>query len=598
MKDKKNMLLSIVAITTLLVLVVGATYAYFTAQTGAGAGTGVNVTTSTTDNLTFNTEGEITIHATPENFGKDGENLSDSAKASATLRANNATNNAASHYNIFLNMTENNFEYTTEEQTAELILTITDPNGEEVTELTGYEYVTVNGVSGFDITTISGQMKLASKYEIIAEGIETHEWNVELTFVNLDSDQEENTGKTFSAELLIQKSKTANKGDAMPGTLAHHIISQYGTDKALYYHDENLEGGANDMSYRYSGGNNYGIASEYADEYLNISDIIKWHCELPDTTELVNQLEEQYPQASIDMYDESNGGYCYISIDAIEYTEDDERYLYSGTIDGTSYWYLDYNESARFESREESTQQAKDDGYIYTVDNYICFGSDEEMCSEDNLYRIIGVFDNKVKLIKNGVARSDLLGTDGAFDTGIRYKWTLANTTVWSESVLNTINLNTNYLNNIGEKWSDMIALSSWSVNGISRTLSESTSPKNIYDAEMTYDAEHTAKIGLQYVSDAIYAHTPNKWNNNFVLSYIGTASWLDSHGSANSDFTITRVSDSASLEVYENMGSGIGMYNLNEPENYHIVRPVFYLAESVLYDSGTGTIDDPIRIS
>ena len=51
MKDKKNMVLSIVAIVTLLVLVVGATYAYFTAQTGAEAGADVNVTTSTTEYL-------------------------------------------------------------------------------------------------------------------------------------------------------------------------------------------------------------------------------------------------------------------------------------------------------------------------------------------------------------------------------------------------------------------------------------------------------------------------------------------------------------------------------------------------------------------
>ena len=45
--------------------------------------------------------------------------------------------------------------------------------------------------------------------------------------------------------------------------------------------------------------------------------------------------------------------------------------------------------------------------------NYVCFGSIEEKCSEDNLYRIIGVFDGQVKLIKASRAKNTLLGTDG-----------------------------------------------------------------------------------------------------------------------------------------------------------------------------------------
>ena len=62
---------------------------------------------------------------------------------------------------------------------------------------------------------------------------------------------------------------------------------------------------------------------------------------------------------------------------------------------------------------------AGDNSYRYagssdTTNNYVCFGSDAATCPEDNLYRMIGVFDGQVKLIKATEASSSLLGTNGA----------------------------------------------------------------------------------------------------------------------------------------------------------------------------------------
>ena len=51
MENRKNtILLTVIAVATLLVAVVGATFAYFTAQGGGIAETKVNVTTSTSAN--------------------------------------------------------------------------------------------------------------------------------------------------------------------------------------------------------------------------------------------------------------------------------------------------------------------------------------------------------------------------------------------------------------------------------------------------------------------------------------------------------------------------------------------------------------------
>ena len=63
---------------------------------------------------------------------------------------------------------------------------------------------------------------------------------------------------------------------------------------------------------------------------------------------------------------------------------------------------------------------AGDNSYRYagaseSVNNFVCFGSTTSPCSEDNLYRIIGVFEDKVKLIKYDYATNALLGTDGDY---------------------------------------------------------------------------------------------------------------------------------------------------------------------------------------
>ena len=101
LNERKAKLLTIVAVVLLLVIVIGAAYAYFLAQVGNGTNTDFNVLTGTTDNLTFEIEKNLNINATVENFGRDGKTLSESTYAKATLMANNATNYAKESYNIY-----------------------------------------------------------------------------------------------------------------------------------------------------------------------------------------------------------------------------------------------------------------------------------------------------------------------------------------------------------------------------------------------------------------------------------------------------------------------------------------------------------------
>ena len=181
---------------------------------------------------------------------------------------------------------------------------------------------------------------------------------------------------------------------------------------------------------------------------------------------------------------------------------------------------------------------AGDNSYRYsgaTPDNYVCFGSSDSTCPKENLYRIIGVFDGKVKLIKATPATSDLLGTDGGYDTSA-YKWSNVNSclsentafiennkvmslankniiaadkttgcNIWKYSELNKTNLNTNYLNKIGITWSNMIENSTWKVSGLT-TLEVTANvvfTTEITNATKTYgSSDGTSKVGLMYVSD------------------------------------------------------------------------------------------------
>ena len=62
---------------------------------------------------------------------------------------------------------------------------------------------------------------------------------------------------------------------------------------------------------------------------------------------------------------------------------------------------------------------AGDNSYRYTganPNNYVCFGSTESTCPNEYLYRIIGVFDGQVKLIKADYTNSSMLGLDGGYE--------------------------------------------------------------------------------------------------------------------------------------------------------------------------------------
>ena len=293
--------------------------------------------------------------------------------------------------------------------------------------------------------------------------------------------------------------------------------------------------------------------------------------------------------------------------------------LYTGTQGENSIYYHDSN----------LTNGAEDNSYRFAgasdqVNNYVCFGSTQSQCPADNLYRIIGVFGDKVKLIKSDYATSVLLGADGDysnmytadnFDNSnykgnnlaniAAYNWNKSNQNTWSLSNLNKTNLNKNFITNIGADWAAKIAETTWKVGGNTEAKIREQPAKIAYQNEIvgpvttnTTDnaKEYSAKIGLMYASDYGFAASPSAWTANLntyididIINvnwmYMGLAEWTISR---NADYSNSAFSVNFAGLVYNNY---VGNFAYG-------VRPVFYLTSSVNYVSGSGTAADPIRIN
>ena len=389
--------------------------------------------------------------------------------------------------------------------------------------------------------------------------------------------------KTFKAGVAV-------KAYDRERNLEDWVIAQYNGvqgNNNIYYHDSSLTNGINDGSYRYAGGD-YQVTNKATTTGLNyvITD------DGSETDGVINM-------------------YCNGTKHHVGYYCSSAKY-YTLQYDTTNTQYTTYI---------DALEKATTDGYLTkdNIKNFVCFGSDASPCPTDNLYRIIGVIDGKVKLIKYDYATSALLGDDGDYSgaespsyfsgykgtltTVSYYYWNSATgTNAWSESNLNKVNLNTNFLNNIGTIWSNKIARTTWKVGGNTSANIRDAVPATAYQNEIvnsvTVDNTTTyeAKIGLMYVSDHGFAADPSAWTLTMGSYYYMAAKSTNWMYMGYFDWTISRCSGSSNLAFY--VGT-IGSVYCDAPVNYKRgVRPSFNLESSTTYVSGSGSMSDPVRIN
>ena len=264
MNNKKTTVITISATLALILLVATATFAYFQADLGNNKEVDVSVSTLTeNDRFSFAVGDPLALQADETSFVKGGDSVSDTTTATALLTANNKTNNATKYYYLYLLISQNEFLYSQNENTPELILTITKPDGTELTTLDGLTYKTVTDgkgttIKGFDITTKKGLITIADNRKITTTSTIEEQWSITLTLVNYDVNQIDNLGKMFSSKLIIQQDEyPRNMVTECQGlSLSSCVKAMKGIDATLYYHDGTLTNGAGDNSYRYAGASN------------------------------------------------------------------------------------------------------------------------------------------------------------------------------------------------------------------------------------------------------------------------------------------------------------------------------------------------------
>ena len=544
--DKKKKVM--VTVVTVLVLTIGVTFAYFMARTGAGAQSDLNITADTVDDLKFSVSKDtLTLNINQFNFASGSGNLSDTIKATASLKANSTKKTATGNYYVYFQIESNDYIYTTEDKKPEIVLSVTGPNG-EITSVDGLTYVTATNadgtqVKGFDITELGASIiKVADSYEISSSSSTNYinqDWTFTVTFINLDTNQVDNEGKTLTGKVLIQSNKlidsisdVAKSGDNLVTAIQNLSTKSKPSYTGLYHHDSNLTNGAGDNSYRFAG--------------------------------------------------------------------------------------TDPN-------------------------NYVCFGSDDTTCPTENLYRIIGVIDGKVKLIHAYGATTTMLGTDEGYVKTYQeawsnslelaqsfykgkedftkigsYKWNKTGDNTWSTSTTNTINLNNNfltYLDSKNTKWKTMIADTTWYVGGMTYDNGAKSNAKTAYNYEVGANKDATttvtSKIGLMYVSEYYYGATPDYWMlpgydenghpNEDQTAWIGedyskayNNNWM-STGLV--EWTLSRDSVGSSYAFDVDVVGGVAWSGVGRSTGY-AVRPSFSLSSSIKFTSGEGTAVNPIRIN
>ncbi len=474
-KNKKKLITLIIA---LLVLITSVTYAFFVSSIGEDADTSFDVGSEVSESMKFELGNPITIFANLDNFSSTDGSLIGETTGSVILRSSSSIGSATKNYYVYFNIHNNSFLYTTDDNKPELILTVTDPEGNNVTSITGLEYKSVvdaktgETISGFDVTTQTGLITISDNYEITTTSTRTHEWKVKLTFVNLDTLQRPNEGKKFESDLVLSSEEFQISDACKSEEFGSCIAYNYEISPGLIKHDATAINGADDNNFRYSGSN----------------DVV--------------------------------------------------------------------------------------------TNNYLCFGSSEAVCPEENIYRIVGIYNNNLKIVKNEVI-NDIAYHSSAIDD-------FSSTDVYNY-------LNTTYYENFDTIYKNMIADYVWYTAGNNTAIENANEFYNSEVVNLEFDKAILAKVGLISAYDYGYSTTNNNWTSdlsNYSAAVIAENNWL--YQGYN---TWTISPDTSNLNNAFIIGDA-GTIMSTSASEIASIRPAFYLATSVKLLSGTGTINNPFILS
>ena len=216
MENKKNtILLTVIAVATLLVAVVGATFAYFSAAGGTGTTGNVTVSTGTAASSEFGTMNAINLYADASTFAEGGKDVTGSStgtvKWTAPGAAGTATPSEADRtfcYTAALEITANTFvksaanasnvnelEFTAVKGTTTII------DKQSLVNLTTGKAVT----DTINIPTTKGGSNMKHTLVAAAGGTVSDSWTITVTLKNQAFNQNDNAGKQFTGVIKFNK---------------------------------------------------------------------------------------------------------------------------------------------------------------------------------------------------------------------------------------------------------------------------------------------------------------------------------------------------------------------------------------------------------
>ena len=501
-------------------------------------------------------------------------------------------------YKIKVKVLDSYGRYSTEFVKAISTETYILPSVTSVTPTTKYNQISVSVVGA------NGTNNISKYYYSINDGAYTESTNSSYTFTGLN----EKTNYSIKVKVVDTLGKESNVYSLSVTTDAYVLprvtnVSTSSTDSSITINVSASGGTGNVVKYYYSkdNGSNYVESTSSSYTFSNLTSGATFYVKV--YVKDSNNRESSVFATSVATKNRT----------LVDYV----KAQYTGTQGDNGIYYHD----------SELTNGAGDNSYRYAggnPNNYVCFGSDATPCPTDNLYRIIGVFGDKVKLIKSDYATSSLLGTDGNYsqaytaimDDSSNYKgnnlanvavynWNKTGQNTWSTSLLNKTNLNKNFITNIGADWAAKIAETTWKVGGNTWANIGTQPAKTAYQNEIVNPVttnsqdnatEYKAKIGLMYASDYGFAAAPSAWTTN-LKNYNGEAiknvNWMYM---GLYEWTVSRRADTSNDALLVYRTGYVYIYTVG---NYALaVRPVFNLTSSVTYLSGDGTQNSPIRIN
>ena len=591
-KNTKIILLSIISVLIIITIVLGITYSFMRPINETSSITSVNLESCANITLTDTGESINLSNSYPMTKNRAFETTPYTFSVSSSCEGDTG-------FNLYLATLNTN---TLSDSSIHYIIT---EHGNKNVIVEGILSEATNGVSDFqdyELNELNNGINgtYGSIYRLHSSGIN---YNTEVTYdlyLYIDeSVTNETMGQTFSAGLAVKASDydfatvdEVTVTDATNDSITVSVSASGGTNAIGTYMYS-----INNRAYQSSSSNTYTFSGLSAGTSYSIRVYVTDTNGVDSNIYTINAETENQPLTLAEAC--SNGDNLASCITS---------YYNASGSDITKIYY--HNSSLANGAGDNSYRYA---GASDEVNNYVCFGSTASTCPSDNLYRIIGVFGNQVKLIKADYTTTTMTGSGGDYygansastsnykgsmstSNIASYYWNRSNgtssTNTWSASRLNTTNLKSSYLSYIGSTWSNKIATTTWYVGGHSTT---SATPATFQDAEST-GTTYSAKIGLMYVSDYGFAASPSAWTTNMSSynstsirdnnwMYMGLSEWTISRDSSVSTLAF-RVHSTGYLINYT-------VYHLNG-----VVRPVFYLTSSITYNRGSGTAADPVRIN